>query len=50
MLKVIVGHGTKAPDQLIADETAAVEANRGTADSTEGMSAFLEERKPVFNQ
>ena len=25
-------------------------ANRGSADAQEGMRAFLEKRKPVFNQ
>mgnify|MGYP001824106021 CR=1 FL=1 len=37
------------PD-VLADEAAAVAANRGTPDSMEGMRAFMEKRKPVFNQ
>jgi enoyl-CoA hydratase len=50
MLDVIVGHETKTLDESMADETAAVLANRDTADAKEGMSAFMEKRKPVFNQ
>ena len=50
MLEVIVGHETKTLDQSMADEKAAVAANRGTPDSREGMRAFMEKRKPVFNQ
>ncbi len=50
MLEVIVGHETKTLEQSMADEMAAVAANRGTADSMEGMRAFMEKRKPVFNQ
>lgn len=50
MLSVVVGHETKTLDASMADETAAVEANRDTRDSTEGLRAFMEKRKPVFNQ
>ena len=50
MIEVIVGYETKTLDQSLADEAAAVAANRGTQDSEEGMRAFLEKRKPVFNQ
>ena len=50
MLDVIVGHETKTLDESMADERAAVAANRGSADSMEGMRAFMEKRKPVFNQ
>ena len=50
MLEVIVGHETKTLDQSMADEKAAVAANRGTPDSREGMRAFMEKRKPVFNR
>lgn len=50
MLEVVVGFETKTLDQSMADEIAAVAANRGTADSAEGMRAFMEKRKPVFNQ
>jgi enoyl-CoA hydratase/carnithine racemase len=50
MLDVVVGHETKTLDVSMADESAAVAANRDTHDSTEGMRAFMEKRKPVFNQ
>jgi enoyl-CoA hydratase len=50
MLDVVVGHETKTLDESMADETAAVAANRDTHDSAEGMRAFMEKRKPVFNQ
>lgn len=50
MLDAVVGHETKTLDESIADETAAVVANRDTPDSLEGMAAFMEKRKPVFNQ
>ena len=50
MLEVVVGHETETLDRSMADETAAVAANRGTRDSGEGMRAFVEKRKPVFNQ
>ena len=50
MLDVVVGYGTKSLAESMADEMAAVAANRGTKDSEEGMRAFMEKRKPVFNQ
>lgn len=50
MLDAIVGFETRTLDESMADEMAAVAANRGTADSVEGMRAFMEKRKPVFNQ
>jgi enoyl-CoA hydratase len=50
MLGVVVGHETRTLAESMADEMAAVKANRGTADSVEGMRAFMEKRKPVFNQ
>ena len=50
MLQVIVGGGEKPLDDLIQAERQAVIDNRGTADSREGMLAFLEKRDPVFNQ
>ena len=40
----------KPLQELIDAEQRAVAANRGSADSREGMQAFLEKRKPVFNQ
>ena len=50
MLDVIVGFETKTLDESMADEKSAVAANRGSPDSMEGMKAFMEKRKPVFNQ
>jgi len=50
MLDVIVGSDEKTLDELIAAERKAVDNCRGTADSQEGIAAFLEKRKPVFNQ
>ncbi|NNE72607.1 MAG: enoyl-CoA hydratase/isomerase family protein [Acidimicrobiales bacterium] len=40
----------KALEELLAAERAAVHATMGTPDATEGMMAFLEKRKPKFNQ
>lgn len=40
----------KTLDQLLEAERRGVHATRGTADSKEGMLAFLEKRRPVFNQ
>ena len=40
----------KTLDELLAAERAAVHATMGTPDAREGMLAFLEKRKPVFNQ
>jgi enoyl-CoA hydratase len=50
MLDCIVGSEVRTLEQSLLDERAAVELNRGTADSREGMMSFLEKRKPVFNQ
>jgi enoyl-CoA hydratase/carnithine racemase len=50
MMNVIVDGDEKPLTSLIADEQAAVKANRRSADSREGMQAFMEKRKPVFNQ
>lgn len=50
MLDCIVGSESKTLEESLRDERAAVELNRGTADSREGMMSFLEKRKPVFNQ
>lgn len=50
MLNVIVGAEDKSLDELLTAERAAVNANRGTADSKEGMLSFMQKRDPVFNQ
>ena len=50
MLATVVGHETKTLNESMADETAAVVANRDTPDSLEGMAAFIEKRHPIFNQ
>ena len=50
MLEVVVGHETKTLEQSMADEMSAVAVNNGTADAQEGIMAFLEKRKPIFNQ
>ena len=50
VLDTIVGFEERTLAESMADEVRAVEANRGTADSREGMMAFLEKRKPRFNQ
>ena len=50
MLETIVGFESKPLAESISDERVAVHMTRGTADAQEGMRAFLEKRRPVFNQ
>lgn len=50
MLDALVGFETKTLAESLADEGAAVAASRGSANALEGMQAFMEKRKPVFNQ
>ena len=50
MLRCIVGAELKTLEQSLADERSAVMATMGTADQREGIRAFLEKRKPEFNQ
>jgi enoyl-CoA hydratase len=50
VLDCVVGYEGKSLQQSLADERSAVRMNRGSADSREGMAAFLEKRKPVFNR
>ena len=50
MMQCIVGHEVKTLEQSIADERDAVQATFNTQDRAEGFRAFLEKRKPVFNQ
>jgi enoyl-CoA hydratase len=50
MLRCIVGAGDKPLAEGIAEERRAVLATMGTPDQREGMMAFLEKRRPRFNQ
>lgn len=50
VLRAVVGAGEKSLAEGLAAEREAVLATMGTADQREGMMAFLEKRKPVFNQ
>lgn len=50
MLECIVGAEGRTLEQSLADERRAVHATMGTPDQREGMAAFLEKRKPVFNR
>ncbi len=50
VLHTVVGFESKSLQQSIQDERSAVHLTRGTADSQEGMRAFMEKREPVFNQ
>jgi enoyl-CoA hydratase len=50
MLGAIVGAEDRTLAENIARERAAVMATLGTPDQREGMMAFLEKRKPRFNQ
>ena len=50
MMKVLVNSSDRSLKELIEEERQAVKDNTGTKDSLEGMTAFLEKRKPIFNQ
>ena len=50
MLGCLVGSETKTLEESLSDERDAVNATSGTPDQQEGMMAFLEKRKPVFNR
>jgi enoyl-CoA hydratase len=50
MLRCVVGAGDKPLREAIAAERRAVLATMGTPDQREGMQAFLEKRRPRFNQ
>ena len=50
MLRCVVGAGEKSLAEGIAEERRAVLETMGTADQREGIQAFLEKRRPRFNQ
>ena len=50
MMKVLINSSDRSLKELIEEERQAVKYNSGTQDSLEGMTAFLEKRKPIFNQ
>lgn len=50
VMKVVVGSEDRDLDALLKAERDAVMATFGTQDQQEGMMAFLEKRKPVFNK
>ncbi len=50
VLKCVVGAGERSLQDGIYEERQAVLLNRGSKDQLEGMMAFIEKRKPVFNQ
>lgn len=50
VLRCVVVAGEKSLAEGIAEERRAVLATMGTPDQREGMMAFLEKRKPRFNQ
>ncbi len=49
-LRCVVGAGEQSLQEGIYEERQAVLRNRGSKNSMEGMMAFIEKRKPVFNQ
>ena len=50
VLDAVIGYEAKSLQESLSDERRAVHANARTADAKEGMMAFIEKRKPVFNQ
>lgn len=50
MMKVLVNSSDRELEDLLMEERKAVKANSDTKDSKEGMLAFLEKRKPIFNK
>jgi enoyl-CoA hydratase/carnithine racemase len=50
VLRCVVGAGEKSLADGIAEERRAVQSTIGSADQREGIHAFLEKRKPRFNQ
>jgi enoyl-CoA hydratase len=50
MLGCLVGSESKSLADSLRNERAAVHATIGSPDAAEGMRAFLEKRRPVFNR
>ena len=50
VLKCVVGAGDQSLQEGLYAERQAVLQNRGSKNSMEGMMAFVEKRKPVFNR
>ncbi len=50
MLDALHNSEDKTQQELIAAERAGVQLTLGTPDAMEGINAFLEKRKPIFNQ
>ena len=50
VMEVVVGNEDRPLADLLQAERAAVHKTFGTPDQKEGIAAFLEKRKPVFNQ
>ena len=50
MMKVLVNSSDHELNELLLEERKAVKDNANTNDSKEGMLAFLEKRKPIFNK
>jgi enoyl-CoA hydratase len=50
MLDALHDSEDKTLDELLAAERAGVHATVGTPDAAEGIAAFLEKRRPLFNQ
>jgi enoyl-CoA hydratase len=50
VLRCVVGAAESSLEEALAEERRAVMATMGTADQREGMQAFLEKRRPRFNQ
>lgn len=50
MLRCLVNGETNTLAESLRDERAAVHATFGTPDQVEGITAFLQKRKPVFNR
>ena len=49
ILDTVVNSHSKALSESLNDEKRAVQNTLGTPDAQEGMAAFIEKRKPVFN-